>query len=104
MAKWIIGIIVVILIVAAALWYMGDLPGMTPSQTASSTATTATTTQTAQTQTNVAQQNGMSGQSDTSDAAFTQDEAAIDTQMQGLNSDNTNVNSSLSDQPVQQSY
>jgi hypothetical protein len=100
MAKWIIGIIIVALL-AGALWYSGVLGNMhmTPSQTASSTPTTATTTQaTAQ------PIDGMSANNDASDAAITQDTAAIDTQMQGLNSDNANVTSSMNDKETPQSY
>ena len=108
MAKWIIGIVVVVLI-GAALWWSGWLKsGMTSPAT-----TTTNTAPTDQTQTQptpqeqqaaIQQQNGMSAQSDDSDAALQQDAASVDTQMQGLNSDSSSVNSSLSDQPVQQSY
>lgn len=98
MAKWIIGIIVVVL-AAGALWYSGALGklGMMPSQTATTTPAAATTTQQA-----VAQpENGMSANNDASDTALSQDTAAVDAQMQGLTSDSANVDSSMSDQSTQ---
>jgi hypothetical protein len=42
------------------------------------------------------------GGSSDSDAALNSDTAAIDSQMSGLSSDNTNVSSSINDQPVSQ--
>jgi hypothetical protein len=103
MAKWIIGIIIVVLL-AGALWYSGVLSsfglGMMPSQTATTTQETATTTQQA-----VAQpENGMAATNDASDAAITQDTAAVDAQMQGLGSDSAAVDSSLNDKQTAQSY
>ena len=102
MAKWIIGIIIIVLL-AAALWYSGVLGNlsMTPSQNPSSTPVAATTTQ----QAAVPQpENGMSATNNASDSAIAQDTAAIDAQMQGLNSDNANVDSSMSDKQTTQSY
>ena len=104
MAKWIIGIIIVVLL-GGALWYSGALSslglGMTPSQTPTSTPQAATTTQ----QAAVPQpENGMAATNDASDAALTQDTAAIDAQMQGLGSDSANVDSSLNDKQTAQSY
>ena len=103
MAKWIIGIIIVILL-GGAVWYSGVLNnlGMMPSATPTSTPQAATTTPQAAA---VPQpENGMAANNDASDAAITQDTAAIDAQMQGLSSDNANVDSSLSDKPTAQSY
>lgn len=104
MAKWIIGIIIVLLL-GAALWYSGMLSslgfGMSPSQTATTTAPMATTTQQAATP---QPENGMAATNDASDAAITQDTAAIDAQMQGLNSDSANVDSSMNDKQTPQSY
>jgi len=99
MAKWIIGIIVVA-IAAGGLWYSGVLGkyGMMASQTTATTTPAAATT-TAQA---VAQpENGMSANNDASDAALTQDSAAIDAQMQGLSSDSANMDSSMNDKSVQ---
>lgn len=84
--KWIIGIIIVVALGVALWWYMQQNPAPAPGPAA----------QTQAAATNPA--------ADTSDAAITQDAAAVDAQMQGLNSDSANVDSSLSDQPVQQSY
>jgi hypothetical protein len=97
MAKWIIGVVVVIL-VGAGLWYSGVLGTfMTPPAPVQQTATT-----TPQTQQAVAQpENGMSANNDASDAAITQDAAAVDAQMQGLSSDSANADSSLNDKSVQ---
>jgi hypothetical protein len=98
MAKWIIGIIVVI-IIGAGLWYSGVLGTfMTPP---ASPQTTTTTTPANNQQAAAQPENGMSANNDASDAAITQDTAAIDAQMQGLNSDSANVDSSLNDQSVQ---
>ena len=103
MAKWIIGIIIVALL-GGALWYSGLLSnlnmGMTPSQTPTSTPEAATTTQATVPQ----PENGMAATNDASDAAIVQDTAAVDAQMQGLTTDSASVDSSMNDQPVQQSY
>jgi hypothetical protein len=99
MAKWIIGIIIVVAL-GAALWYSGTLKTlMTPpvSTTPSTSSGPATTTGQA-----VAQpENGMSATNDASDAAITQDTAAVDAQMQGLSTDSASVDSSLNDKSVQ---
>ncbi len=104
MAKWIIGIIIVVLL-GAALWYSGALSslglGMSASQTPTSTAQMATTTQQAAAP---QPENGMAATNDASDAAITQDTAAVDAQMQGLTSDSANVDSSLNDKQTAQSY
>ena len=103
MAKWIIGIIIVALL-GGALWYSGVLNGvlgMNTSPVATTTPEVATTTPVAAAP---QPENGMAATNDASDAALTQDTAAIDAQMQGLNSDNANVDSSMSDKAVTQSY
>lgn len=94
MAKWIIGIVVIVL-AGAALWWSGWLGAMTPSQTAT------TTPQTQQAPQAQAPQNGMSATTDVSDAAIGQDAAAIDAQLQGLTADSASVDSSLNDKSVQ---
>ncbi len=102
MAKWIIGIIIILLL-GAALWYSGLLNslGMMSSQTPTSTPEMATTTpQAAAPQ----PENGMAATNDASDAALAQDTAAIDAQMQGLTTDSANVDSSLNDKQTTQSY
>ncbi len=102
MAKWIIGIIIILLL-AGALWYSGILSslGMMSSQTPTSTPIAATTTP----QALVPQpENGMAATNDASDAALAQDTAAIDAQMQGLSSDSANVDSSMNDKETAQSY
>jgi|GEM_PF-1108610 hypothetical protein len=98
MAKWIIGIIVVVAL-GAGLWYSGVLNTlMTPP-----VATPATTGQATTTNQQAAAQpeNGMSANNDASDAAIAQDTAAIDAQMQGLTTDSANVDTSLNDKSVQ---
>ena len=102
MAKWIIGIIIVALL-GGALWYsgwLGNITGMMPSQTATTTQETATTTQQAAAQ----PENGMAATNDASDSAIKQDTAAVDAQMQGLGTDSANVDSSLNDKQTPQSY
>ncbi|HUD02905.1 MAG TPA: hypothetical protein VMR46_02710 [Candidatus Paceibacterota bacterium] len=97
MAKWIIGIVVVILI-GVGLWYSGVLGTfMTPPAPVQQTATTTPQTQQAAAQ----PEDGMSANNDASDAAITQDTAAIDAQMQGLTTDSANVDTSLNDKSVQ---
>ncbi len=101
MAKWIIGIIVVALL-GGALWYSGMLNSfMTPTQTPTTTPEVATTTpQAAAPQ----PENGMAATNDASDAALTQDAAAVDSHMQALTTDSANVDSSMNDKAVTQSY
>ena len=98
MLKWIIGIIVVVL-AGVALWWSGWLGNLAPSSQTTIQAPATTTPQAAAQPTN-----GMSASTDTSDTALTQDQAAIDVQMQGLTQDQASVDSSLNDQPVSQSY
>jgi len=93
MLKWIIGIVVIALAVAA-LWWSGWLGKMTPSQNATSTPQTQTPEVQAPT-------NGMSASNDASDAAIVQDTAAIDAQMTGLTQDSANIDTSLNDKSVQ---
>jgi cytoskeletal protein RodZ len=95
MAKWIIGIIVVGLL-GAAVWYSGVL---TPKPT--DTTTTATSTPQV---TEPQPENGMSATTDVSDTALTQDTAAIDAQIKGLNDDSAAVDASTNDKPVTQTY
>jgi hypothetical protein len=104
MAKWIIGIIIAALVIGG-LWYSGFLSTMLtpPSATTSPTSSTQSTT-TQQAAAQPQPENGMSANNDASDAALSQDTAAIDAQMQGLTTDTAQVNASATDQPVQQSY
>jgi uncharacterized iron-regulated membrane protein len=97
MAKWIIGIIVVALI-AAGLYYSGVFGKLSMAPAAPATQTATTTQQTPQ---QPQPENGMAATNDASDAAITQDAAAVDAQMQGLSSDSANVDSSLNDKSVQ---
>jgi len=85
----VVWVIVILAIIAGAYyWYTQSQGGtMAPMQMATTSPMTGTSS---------------ASNSDTSNAALVQDTAAIDSQMSGLNSDNTNMNSS--DQPVSQSY
>jgi hypothetical protein len=103
MAKWIIGIIIVALL-GGALWYSGalnSLMGTTPpapvveQQVATTTPKAATVPQ---------PENGMAATNDASDTAITQDTAAVDAQIQGLTTDSSSVDGSMSDKAVTQSY
>jgi len=90
--KWVVALVVII-IAGVALWQSG-LINLSPSplpaeQTASSTP---------------AQSGLPTAQSDTSDAALTQDSAAIDAQLSGMSQDSAAVDQSLQDQPGQQSF
>src|SRR5579872_4223983 len=94
--KWIVGLVVIIVIAGLAVWKFGLPSGMNQPTT---------TTPSANQNTNTQAQSGLpTSQSDTSDAALTQDSAAVDTQIQGMSQDQSSVDSSLNDQPVQQSY
>ena len=94
--KWIIALIVII-IAGFALWKSGLISLGSPATPAPQTNEQASSTPQVQ--------SGLpTTQSDTSDAALDQDSAAIDTQLQGLSQDQTDINSSLNDQPGQQSF
>ena len=95
--KWIIGLIVV----AGAGWFLwwsgwlGNTNNIPASQTGSAVEVK-----------NVAAdpQNGMSESGNTSDAALAQDSAALDAQLKAFAQDSSNIDSSLNDKPVAQSY
>ncbi len=91
--KWIVALIVII-IAGFGLWKSGLISLGSLQSPAAEQATS----------TPQAQSGLPTGQSDTSDAAFVQDSAAVDAQLQGLSQDSANVDQSLNDQPVQQSY
>jgi hypothetical protein len=95
MLKWIIGIVVIAL-AATALWWSGWLGKIIPSQPAP--APQAETQPTPQAEVPA---NGMSASADTSDAALSQDAAAVAAQMQALSTDATQVDASVTDKPVQ---
>jgi hypothetical protein len=83
-------IIVVLLVLGGYFWY---------------THSVANDTSYATTQQDMGSMPGMNEQTattSTSDATIIQDSAAVDTQMSGLDSDNSNMNQS--DQPIPQSY
>lgn len=66
MTKWIIGVVVLVLVAGGAWWYFTKGPSVANQGAAATTATVNPAT-------------------DTSDAALVQDSAAIDAQMQQLN-------------------
>ncbi len=92
-SKIVLWVIILLVIVLGAWWYFAQTPKVT--------APTSVSTQTEQTAAPVAPQpttvNGIST-TDTSDAAISQDTAAVDAQMSSLNSDNTSVDSGMSTQ------
>jgi hypothetical protein len=67
-------------------------------------ASAATTTQQTPTQQPQATNDLPTQPNDASDQALSQDQAAIDTQMQGLSTDSANAQASTNDQPVSQEY
>jgi len=95
--KWVIGLIILVVVAAGVAWKMGWLHAPAP-VTASQTATS-TGEQSQQIQSGLP-----TAQSDTSDAAISQDAAAIDTQINGMNQDSAAVDSSLNDQQTTQSF
>lgn len=93
--RWIIAVLIIAAL-AWLVWWSGWLTGKKPVMApAAANNTQATTTPPAPT-------NGMSASNDASNAAITQDTAAIDTQMQAYGTDTTNVDSSMSDKQVTQ--
>jgi hypothetical protein len=101
--KWIIGVLVVLIVVGAGLWWSGVLKPYFPGSQTQAPVSVATTTPTQQTQ--AAPVNDLPTQpSDTSDAALTQDTAAIDAQMSGLSSDSSSMDQSFNDQPTAQEF
>ena len=99
--KWIVGL-VILGGLGWLVWYSGWLNSfMTPSPAPTTTTQTATTTSPTPPPPPT---DGMSASNDTTDAAVAQDTAAVDSQMQGLNSDSASIDSSLSDKAVTQSY
>jgi hypothetical protein len=92
--RWIIAVLV-IAVLAWLLWWSGWLTNKKMAMAPATTNMQATTTPPAPT-------NGMSASNDASDAAITQDTAAIDTQMQGYSSDTSNVDTSMNDKQISQ--
>ncbi|MDB5224590.1 MAG: hypothetical protein JWO43_212 [Candidatus Adlerbacteria bacterium] len=88
-----------IIILAGVAWKMGYLKMSGPTGMATTTPSIiATTTET------VPSSGLPTADTDTSDAAMVQDSAAIDAQIQGMNSDQASLDQSMSDKPVTQSY
>ncbi|HVZ75763.1 MAG TPA: hypothetical protein VG934_00620 [Candidatus Paceibacterota bacterium] len=102
MMKWIVGLALVI-IAGAGLWFSGLLKPYLPGATALLQQAT-TTPQVQQQQAQQPVSDLPTASDDDSDAAIMQDSAAVDTQMKSLGSDQTNVDSSLNDQPTQQEF
>ena len=105
--KIILGVIVAIIIIGGAGYYW-----YSSMHSVSNAAVTATTTDQNSTAQNTASApaggtsgtnvNALPSGSSNSDAALTQDTAAIDAQMGGLNTDNASANQSVNDQPITQ--
>ena len=93
--RWVIAVIVLAAL-AWLLWWSGWLTKK-PSMMTPTTSTVGQATTTPQ-----APLDGMTAANDDSDAAITQDTAAIDTQMQGYNTDTSNVDASMNDKEVTQ--
>ena len=102
--KWIL----VLIVVAGGgwlVWYSGWLNTFLGPKTAVvTTPPVATTTDQTppQPQTPPMNMNGMSDAKDASDAALVQDTAAVDSQMQGLTTDGTNLSTAINDKPLPQ--
>ncbi len=108
MFKFIITI-VVLLVVAGALWFTGLLSQWVPSiptySSLMSPSVATTTPQTTNTQQAQAPVNDLpTATNDASDAALVQDSASIDAQMSNLQTDSANAQSSTNDKPVTQEY
>ncbi len=102
--------VVVLLVVAGALWFTGLLSQWVPSvptYASLMSPTVATTTQQTATNTQPQQQpvNDLpTAANDASDAALVKDSASIDAQMGNLQTDSANAQSSTNDKPVSQEY
>jgi len=97
----------IVLVIAGGLgwlaWSNGLITKFTKPQTTATVQTNeqASTTPTAPEPQNT---NGMSAQTDTSEAAIAQDVAAIEVMMKGLATDSADIDASLADKPITQSY
>jgi cytoskeletal protein RodZ len=100
MTKWIIGLGVLV-IVGVGVWWTGLLNPFFASQAPTDQQAT-TTPQVQEQQPPVSDLPTQS--SDTSDGALVQDSAAVDTQLQALSSDQSNIDSSMNDKPVSQEF
>jgi hypothetical protein len=98
MTKWIIAIGILV-IVAVGVWWSGLLSSLIPAATPVAQEQATTTPQTQQPVSDLPSQSN-----DASDAALVQDSAAVDTQLQGLGSDQSNIDSSMNDKPVSQEF
>jgi uncharacterized protein (UPF0333 family) len=94
--KVIIGVIVVLVIAGGAYYWYSHM------QSESSAAMTASSTTAMMTGSAAAANNPLPSGTSTSDSSLNQDTAAIDAQMNGLDSDNTQTSASMNDQPVSQ--
>lgn len=102
MMKWIIGVVVVLVIAGAGLWWSGALNQfMSPSKPAPVVEQATTTPQQ---QTPQAVNDLPTATSDTSDAAMVQDTAAIDAQFQSLSGDSSSMEQSFNDKQTAQEY
>ena len=93
-AKTVTAVIIVLLVAGGGYYWYTHMPSQTGSyataQQNSGEATTATAVA------------SLPGGTSDSDASLNSDTAAIDAQMNGLNTDNTDTNSSINDQPISQ--
>ena len=102
MTKWIIGLGVLV-IVGVGLWWSGVISNLMPGASVA-TQQQATTTPQQQTQTQQPVSDLPTASNDASDAALLQDSAAVDAQLQSLNTDSSNIDSSMNDKPVSQEF
>jgi cytoskeletal protein RodZ len=94
--KWIFAIIIIVA-AGLALWKSGWLNlGSTPAPAPAQTQATSTP------QAQAPQSDLPTASTDTSDAAITEDTAAIDVQMQGLTTDTSAVTASMNDKQITQ--
>ncbi len=101
MMKWIIGLLLVVAL-AAGVWWSGVLEPYMPGGGAQQMATT--TPETPTPQATQPQSDLPTAGSDTTDAALTQDLAAVDAEIQALVSDAAALDSGLNDKPVTQEF
>lgn len=98
--KVLVGIIVVLIIAGGAYYWYAQTHN--PATAAVQEASTPDAMAGMDMSTSSMQKSDLPSGTGTSDTSLNQDTAAIDAQMNGLDSDNSDVNSSINDQPVSQ--
>jgi cytoskeletal protein RodZ len=100
-AKIVLGIVIAVIVVGGIWWWIasqsaGPSTAMVPAATSNSATSTSSASST------VSSTSSSSYPQGDSDQSIDQDMTSLNTQMNGMNSDNASVTQSMNDQPVQQ--